>query len=94
MTNDAALESQFTEELIALEHSGAGLPFIFTPSEAWYLLALLQLALRHPALAKASQDVIGQPGEFARGLAENIEGRLCKTPAMREVARRGWDSSL
>jgi hypothetical protein len=28
--------------------------------------------------------------DFARNLAENIEQRLCITPAMQEVARRGW----
>jgi len=79
--NELLLE--FTEEVRQLEESGAGMPFVFSPSEAFMLLAILQLALRHPR-------VDGTTGQFARTLAENIEGRLCKTPALKEVARQGW----
>jgi|KBSMisStaDraftv2_1062788.scaffolds.fasta_scaffold2197489_1 hypothetical protein len=80
------LQEEFVKELKALEESGAGMPFVFTPSEAFTLLALLQLALRHPYL----DDVGATTADFARNLAENIEQRLCITPAMQEVARRGW----
>jgi hypothetical protein len=80
------LQAQFVEEITALEESGAGMPFIFKPSEAFMLLSILQLALRHPAMAQTSPTV----AEFARALAENIQERLCKTPAMKEIAERGW----
>lgn len=79
------LEEQFAADIKDLIDSGAGMPFVFNPGEAFMLLAVLQLALRHPGLD-------GAAGAFARGLAENIEQRLCVTPALKEVARRGWDS--
>jgi hypothetical protein len=81
------LGSQFEAEMRALIDAGAGLPFVFNPGEAFTLLAVLQLALRHPALD-------GYPEVFARSLAEEIERRLCVTPALREVARRGWDQKF
>jgi hypothetical protein len=85
--DDPELLEQFTADIVALEESGAGLPFVFTPSEAFYLLALLQLGLRHPAV---DTDTPGA-GRFGEELARNIESRLCQTPAMKEVARRGWE---
>jgi hypothetical protein len=77
------LQQRFVQEILELQESGAGMPFVFTPSEAFTLLAILQLVLRHPRID-------GPTGEFARSLAENIEERLCKTPALKEVARQGW----
>jgi hypothetical protein len=85
--DDKELLEQFTAEIVDLEQSGAGLPFVFKPSEAFYLLALLQLALRHPFV---DTDTPGA-AQFGEQLARNIESRLCKTPAMAEVARRGWE---
>lgn len=87
---DGALQDEFVKELKALEESGAGMPFVFTPSEAFTLLAVLQLALRHPNLAAKGATA----AEFARSLAENIERRLCKTPALQEVASQGWNPEL
>jgi hypothetical protein len=86
--DDAELEKQFAADVVALEQSGAGMPFTFRPSEAWMLLSLLQLALRHPGVSSDTKGV----AEFGKALAKNIEGRLCRTPAMQEVARRGWDT--
>mgnify|MGYP003576530741 CR=1 FL=1 len=83
---DQQLMDVFTRELIELEESGAGLPFVFSPSQAWYLLANLQLALRHPGNT-------GSAAAFARELGENIQSRLCKgRPAMAEIAQRGWNA--
>lgn len=78
------LEEQFAADIKDLIDSGAGMPFVFNPGEAFMLLAVLQLALRHPGLD-------GAAGKFARELAKNIEQRLCVTPALKEVARRGWE---
>jgi hypothetical protein len=78
-----SLEERFAEEIQALIDSGAGMPFVFDPLEAFMLLGILQLALRHPGMADAT-------GQFARALAENIEQRLCITPAMKEIAQAGW----
>lgn len=84
--DEARLKDDFTAELIAVEKSGGILPLHFRPSEAWYLMAALQLVLRHPALPESMRG-------FLDSLARNIEGRLCKgRPAMTEVARMGWNS--
>jgi hypothetical protein len=85
---DRELESRFQQELLALEQAGAGMPFVFRPSEAWFLLGILQLVVTHPAIDSAAPGA----GHFARTLGENIESRLCKFgPAMKEIARRGWE---
>ena len=84
--NEPELQAAFEKELLALEQSGAGMPFTFKPSEGWMLLAALQLVLRHPQVNASAPGA----GAFADKLARNIEGRLCKTPAMKEVAARGW----
>lgn len=81
---DIPLEDQFAADIKDLIDSGAGMPFVFNPGEAFMLLAVLQLALRHPGLD-------GAAGSFARELAENIQERLCVTPALKEVARLGWE---
>lgn len=83
---DEELQKLAAEEIAALEESGAGLPFIFRPSEAYTLLSLLQLALRHPAIQDAEEVAA-----FARRLARNIEERMGKDhPGLMEMARRGW----
>lgn len=79
------LEEQLAAEIQDLMDAGAGMPFIFNPGEAFMLLALLQLVLRHPRLPTST-------AEFARGLAKNIEKRLCITPALKECVRRGWET--
>jgi hypothetical protein len=88
MNDISRIETEALVELLAVEmrdlvESGAGLPFVFDPAEAFALLAVLQLALRHPGLAGFAHDV-------ALRLAHNIEQRLGVTPAIREAARRGW----
>ena len=84
--DETELQAAFEKELLALEQSGAGMPFTFKPSEGWYLLGALQLVARHPDLKATAPEV----DAFVNRLARNIEGRLCKTPAMKEVAARGW----
>lgn len=81
-----SLFDEFQKDLMGLEDSGAGLPFVFTPTQAFTLLGMLQLVLRHPKVQPGS----GPASEFAQGLAEEIIERLCITEAMREVARQGW----
>lgn len=73
-------------ELKELTESGAVLPLHFRPHEAFMLMSVLQLALRHPRIGER-----GGVGAFAKDLALNIESRLCKSPAMAELARRGWN---
>lgn len=86
---DDELRQQFTAEIVALEEAGAGVPFIFRPHEAFFLLSILQLALRHPQIAQTASLV----QTFARELAENIESRIGKGgAAIAEIARRGWEA--
>lgn len=81
--DDSELKTAFETDLGALEQSGALMPMSFTPRQAWRLLGILQtvVLLR---LADSPDD-----DKYARELAANIEGRLCKTPAMKEMAERG-----
>jgi hypothetical protein len=88
--DESELTDRFTAELTALEQSGAVLPLALRPSEAWYLLAALQLALRHPGMKGGENQGIAK---FIQTLAENIQGRLCRAPVMQEIARRGWIES-
>ena len=82
LTNDELLP-MLESEMRDLTESGAGLPFVFSPAEAFALMGLLQLVLRHPALS-------GYPREYAQSLAENIQQRISVSPAIAEAARRGW----
>ena len=82
--DDEALQKRAMAELEDLTAAGAILPLQFRPAHAFMLLAALQLAARHPGLEGT------EVGRFVDELAHNIESRLCKTPALAEVARRGW----
>jgi hypothetical protein len=81
--DEPTLGKALTEEICALHESGAGMPFIFDPLEAFTLLSLLQTVLRHPSLS-------GYPRDFGLKLAQEIEQRISVAPAIRETARRGW----
>lgn len=52
--------------------------------DLWCLLSAVQLACRHP-------EFTGPTREIAEALARVIFDEMDITPAMREVARRGWD---
>jgi hypothetical protein len=84
--NRSDIERQFGEELAALEASGEYLAFTMSPSDAWYLFSLLQVMWRRPEVA-----TLPDIGPFVRKFADQIETRLCKAPAMAEIARRGWN---
>jgi len=65
---------QLATERVELHMSGAS---------AVCLMGALQLALRHP-------EFDGQAAVIARYLAKELEERLCRTPGLAEVAKRGW----
>lgn len=77
-----ALAAQFEAELTTLEQTGAVLPLSLRPREAWFLLTVLQ----------NSEEAENEALAWAKSLAENIQGRLCKTPAMQKAAERGWEA--
>lgn len=55
-----------------------------TPGEAWCLLAQLQLACRHP-------DNNGPSRKVAEEIARYLQTAVATTPALAELAARGWD---
>jgi hypothetical protein len=81
--NDPIFE-QFSEEFrnICLDPQPVGL--LLSKLQVWAILANLQLALRHP-------DNKGAMAEIAKSLAQQIEKQIATTPALAEVAKRGWN---
>ena len=88
-TSEEQLKEQFVAELRALEESGAGLPFLLSPAEAWYLLAAVQLVLRHPGMQHGRN---ANTAEWLHAFGRNIQERLCQSPAMAQIAEMGWDA--
>lgn len=52
--------------------------------EAWMLFSEIQLALRHPKNTGPSRDYVVK-------IAKEIERQIAVTPALKEVAAKGWD---
>lgn len=71
-------------EVKGLQEKGVGLLVRLPFLDAWTVLMLLQLALRHPGLDAA----IVERGEKA---ARKLQGLLSVTPALAGVAQSGWD---
>lgn len=55
-----------------------------TKLQGWVILRQLQLALRHPKNK-------GSTASITRDIAKKIESIVAVTPALAEVAKRGWD---
>lgn len=82
------LEQTAQAELVALDQTGATMPFTLKPSEGFYLFSLLQLVLGTPSLQTASPVLTAFGKQFARTIEERLgRGR----PALAEIARRGWN---
>lgn len=79
-----ALEARFAVEFKQLMLTGREVMLVLTAVEAWQVFSLLQLALRHPGNN-------GATAVFGRLLARQLETAVTPTPALVEVARRGWD---
>lgn len=74
----------FSEEFRALCLDPQPIELLLSKLQAWALLSQLQLALRHPENKGTTADV-------GRHFAKEIERQVAKTPALAEVARRGWN---
>jgi hypothetical protein len=84
--SDASLEQRFAIELKATaDYFPHKLALILSLQEAWSVFAALQLACRHP---KFQNDPARWLAEQA---ARNLQGIITPYPAMKEVAKRGWD---
>lgn len=78
------LYEQFSEELKALCEDKQPVILVLTKAQAWILMCNLQLALRHPKNN-------GPTADTARNIAESIQKQVAISPALAEVARRGWE---
>lgn len=74
---------RFSEEFKAVQGRGVCVVLELTALEGWALLCMVQLALRHPLN-------VGRTAAIARPIAEVLERAVATTPALAEVARRGW----
>jgi hypothetical protein len=85
-TPDAELGPRFQAELLELYTSGKTITIELDAIEAFHVFASLQLALRHPRHSGPSAGAVTD-------IAGEIERELCtdEQPAMKEVARRGWN---
>lgn len=80
-----ALQDDFVREFKALSEDPQPVVLTMTKVQAWQLMSQIQLALRHP-------NNVGPTARTVRGLAETIEKAVATTPALKQVARMGWDS--
>jgi hypothetical protein len=83
--SDDPLFEQFSEEFRALCLDPQPIELLLSKLQAWALFSELQLALRHP-------ENNGPSAEIARHFAEQIQKKVATTPALAEVAKRGWDT--
>ena len=83
--NDDPLFEQFSEEFRALCLDPQPIELLLSKLQAWALFSELQLALRCPKNK-------GPAAEIARHFTEQIQKKVATTPALAEVAKRGWDT--
>lgn len=80
--NEQKFFDQFREEMLLIDENPP-LTLTLKRSEAFLLLSQLQLALRHP-------ENTGFAADWIRRLGETLEGAVSVSPAIADVARRGW----
>lgn len=82
--DETELEIAFVHELQSLIDQGEEISMRLTTVQAWSLLGAVQLAARHPETAESSCIAI------AAAIGRVLQDRVATSPAMAEVARRGW----
>lgn len=81
---DEELQAAFLREFEQFRHLPVQITLELGPITAWAVMSGLQLAIRHPKNA-------GPTAAMMRKVAEDLERQIAVGPAMKEVARRGWD---
>ena len=81
--NDGELIKVFEIEFRELLARADPLVVQATPLQWWSLLSQLQLAFRHPRNQGPTKEIAGD-------VARQIERLVATTPALEEMARRGW----
>lgn len=84
MTEEELL-AQFPRELQAFAESTERIDLMIRPADAWIILACMQLALRHPNVSDTMRECATDIGHRLEELIANYG------PALKEMARRGWD---
>lgn len=77
------LREDFKREFDAMAADPQLITLRLTKVQAWAVISQLQLAFRHPANR-------GPTSEIAKIIAEAIEPMIATTPALKQVAARGW----
>lgn len=80
-------EGQFVQEMTALEQNGTPVQLCFSPTEAWVVMSLLQLSLRHPG-------IVGPTRVVAEAAARQIIQSLVDkgmSPGLLSLAEQGFD---
>jgi hypothetical protein len=82
---EAQLRARFKREFARLDNRPVTLQL--TAADAWCLCSAVQLACRHP-------EFTGPTRTIAEAAARRIFQHITATPALAEVARRGWDPAF
>ncbi len=81
------LFDNFAIEFKALVDDKQPILLEITKLQAWTIFCQIQLALRHP-------ENTGPTANIARAIAIQLARALAPTPALAEVAKRGWDAKF
>lgn len=87
----AAMEALGGEELMEMAardiRAFGGVPLAMTMGvgEWWVVFSHLQLALRHPGANRFGSAI-------ARDIAQDLGAMIARSPALREMVRRGWEA--
>jgi hypothetical protein len=86
---NTSLEELLKAAAIELRELDTHEPITITlrPLQAWALLGNLQLALRH-------ERNTGATARVGRHIARLLEREVATTPALKEIARRGWKGEV
>jgi len=81
------LLEQGLKDLAAQVESGPGIEIRLTFLEAWAILRLLQETLHQPHRTDPSRSLIEE-------VARRIQREIATTPALEEIAKRGWHAEF
>jgi hypothetical protein len=80
---DSQLAGQFARDFDALATSGPAVTLELDALQAWIVMAMLQLACRHP-------DNTGNSRVIAEAIGRTLQTAVATTPALNAIAERGW----
>lgn len=87
MDDEEQLFKQFAQDYKQMVIRHPGIDLQMPALEAWALACTVQLACRHP-------EFVGPTRQIAERAARKLFDELAATPALAEVARRGWDPAF